>query len=126
MAGVWPMARLEVRGDEVEIHLSVVEEVLALHGSLRIPLQHVTGAVAGPVPPALWRGFRIGANIPGVLVAGTFLTGDGAVFYDMRRGERCVTLQLSGERYTSVVIELDADQDPEAVVREILSRHGRG
>jgi hypothetical protein len=113
------MAVVTVDSQEVRVRLSVVEEVLALHGSLHIPLRHVVRVSAAPVPPALWRGFRVGANIPGVLVAGTFLTPEGDVFYDIRGGERCLTLELAGEGYRRVVVEVDADHDPEEIAAQI-------
>ena len=118
------MAVVTVEGPEVQIRLRLVEEVLALHGSLHIPLRHIVGVSAAPVPPALWRGFRIGANIPGALVAGTFLTPEGAVFYDIRAGERCVSLDLAGEGYRRVVVELDPGQEPERVAAEIEAARG--
>lgn len=115
------MARIEVADGEVRIHLSVVEEVLSLHGALHIPLRHIVGVSADPVPKALWRGVRIGANIPGVLVAGTFLTGDGAIFYDIRQGDRCLTLELAGETYKRVVVEVGPEQDPADLARAITA-----
>ena len=119
------MARIEVGDGELQIHLSVVEEVLSLHGTLHIPLQHITNVSTDPVPPALWRGFRIGANIPGVLVAGTFLTGDGAVFYDIRQGEHCLTLDLAGESYRRVVVEVAPEQDLGDLARAITDARKR-
>lgn len=113
------MASIEVRDGRIDIHLSISEEVLALHGALHIPLRHVIGVSAEPVPPAAWRGVRIGTNVPGVVVAGTFYTAEGAVFYDMRHGDRCVTIELADDRFKRVVVELEPGQDPQAVVAEI-------
>lgn len=119
------MAHVEVADGEVRIHLSVVEEVLALHGALHIPLRHITAVSAEPVPQAFWRGVRMGANIPGVLVAGTFLTGEGAIFYDIRHGDRCLTLELAGETYRRVVVELGPEQDPAELAGEITAAQAR-
>jgi len=116
------VARIEVRDDQIDIRLSLAEEVLALHGTLHIPLRHVMGVSAEPVPPAAWRGMRIGTNVPGVVVAGTFFTAEGAVFYDMRHGDRCVTIELAGERYKRVVVEVDPGQDPQVVASEIEAK----
>ena len=118
------MARIELSERDVTVHLSPLDEVLALHGSLRIPFTHIAAASADPVPPDWYRGFRIGTNIPGVKVAGTFITDEGSIFYDFHDGERCLTLDLSHERYRRVIVEVDRDQDPAALASEIRSRCG--
>lgn len=61
---------------------------------------------------------RVGANLPGILVAGTFFTTDGAVFCDIRQGDSCLTLELRSERSQPVVGEVGPDQD----AAEISSR----
>lgn len=116
------MARVELGERDVTVRLSPLDEVLALHGSLQIPYTHIAAASADPVPPDWYRGVRIGTNIPGVKVAGTFITGDGAIFYDFHDGERCLSLDLAHEHYRRVVVEVDRDQDPAALASEIQSR----
>ena len=41
-----------------------------------------------PVSPARCRGFRIGTNVPGIKVGGTFFIEDGVVFYDSHDPKR--------------------------------------
>jgi hypothetical protein len=120
------MARVVLTDHDVTVHLSPLDEVLSLHGSLRIPYTHVAAAAADPVPPDWYRGFKIGTNIPGLKVAGTFVTGEGAIFYDFHDGGRCLTLELRHERYRRVVVEVDRDQDHAALAAEIRARLGRG
>jgi len=38
------MATIQVTGDRLTVELSFVEKILAVHGSLHIPLAHVLGA----------------------------------------------------------------------------------
>jgi hypothetical protein len=113
------VARVEVGDQDVTLHLSTFDDVLSLHGSFRIPYKHIAAASAAPVPQQWYRGVRIGANIPGVMVAGTFFTGDGAIFYDFHNGERCLTLELRHERYRRVVVEVDREQDHAALAAAI-------
>lgn len=113
------MAHVAIQGERVEIRLSLVEEVLSLHGALHVPLRHVRGVSADPVPAAWWRGVKIGTQLPGVVVAGTFLTGEGAIFYDFRDARRCVTLELRDERYRRVVVQVDPPQEPAQVKAEL-------
>ena len=120
------MARIELGDRDVTLHLSPWDEVLALHGSMRVPYSHILSASADPVDAVAFRGIKIGTNIPGVKVAGTFLTADGAIFYDFHDGQRCLTLQLDHERYRRVVVEVDSDQDPATLAAEIEARLAGG
>jgi hypothetical protein len=106
------MARIDCDGKRIDIRLSPLDEVLSLHGSLHIPLTHVRSARHEPVPEEWFRGLRIGTNLPGVKVAGTFLTDDGMIFYDFHNPARCLVLELSHEHYRRVIVEVDKDQDP--------------
>jgi hypothetical protein len=116
------MARVRAEDDGVRIELGLADEILSLHGSFHIPYSHIAAVSTDPVPPAWFRGFRIGTNLPGIKVAGTFLTDEGVLFYDFRRPDRCLTLDLRHETYRRVVVEVDADQDRDAVAQEIRSR----
>jgi len=116
------MARVELEADRVSMHLSPLDEVLTLHGSLHIPYRHIQAAHADPVPETWFRGFRIGTNIPGVKVAGSFYNGEGVMFYDFHDPARCLTLELADEHYRRVVVEVDRDQDAAALAARITAR----
>lgn len=51
-------------------------------------------------------------NLPVVKVAGTFLTDDGMIFYDVHDPPRCRVLELSHEHYRRVTVKVDKDRDP--------------
>lgn len=119
------MARIELEPDRVSVHLNVLDEVLAMHGSLHLPYRDIRTVAHAPVPDAWYRGFRIGTNIPGVKVAGTFFNGGDTVFYDFHDPARCLTFELTHERYQHVVVQVDKDQDPDALARQIAARIGK-
>jgi hypothetical protein len=106
------MARVTVANEGLDIHLSLGDEILALHGSFHIPYSHIDSVGTDQVPFEFFRGMRIGTNLPGIRTAGTFITGEGAIFYDMHDGSHCLTINLTHEHYRRVVVEVDADQDP--------------
>lgn len=116
------MARIVLEADRVSVHLTPLDEVLALHGSLHILYRHITSVVHNPVPPGWFHGFRVGTNIPGVKIAGTFFNGDGVVFYDFHDPARCLTFELAHQLYKRVVVQVDKDQDPEMLARQISAR----
>lgn len=115
------MAHIELEADRVSVHMNPLDEVLSLHGTLHIPYSHIRSVASDPVPPTLYRGIRIGTNIPGVKVAGTFFAGDGMVFYDFHDPSRCLTFELAHQHYKRVVVQVDKDQDPAVCVRAITA-----
>ena len=116
------MAHLQLGQDRLEISLSLGDELLSLHGTFHLPYTHITSVSTEPVQAAWFRGFKIGTNIPGVKTAGTFITGDGTIFYDFHSPDRCITLNLNHETYRQVVVEVDAGQDPGALAAAIRER----
>lgn len=116
------MAHIELEAGRVGVRMSPLDEILALHGSLHIPYSHIRSVVFEPVPPAWFRGIRIGTNVPGVKVAGTFFTGEGAIFYDFHDPNRCLTFELDHEHYRRVVVQVDEDQSPAALAIGITAR----
>jgi hypothetical protein len=119
------MAHINLEQDAVAVHLSLADEILALHGTFHIPYAHIAAVSTAAVPSDWFRGIRIGTNLPGVKVAGTFITGDGLIFYDFHDGEYCITLDLTHERYTRVSIEVDPDQDRDELARDLKERIAR-
>jgi hypothetical protein len=116
------MAKVTLEDDRVGIYLNPVDEVLALHGSLHLPYSHIKTVTHETVPFAWYRGFRVGTDIPGVKVAGSFYNGDGVFFYDFHDRERCLTFELDHEHYQRVVVQVNGDQDPAALAKEIRAR----
>ncbi len=116
------MATVSVEESAVAVRLSLGDEILALHGSLHIPFSHIRSVSTDPVPETWYRGMKFGTNLPGVKTAGTFITGDGMIFYDFHDPSRCLTFNLSHERYQQVVVEVDHDQDPKALAAAVRQR----
>lgn len=117
------MARVTVHDSEVHIRLDLLDEVLAFHGGLSIPLSHVRSVSTDRVPDARWHGERFGTDLPGIITAGTFVNWDGHVFYDFRDPDRCLTLELAHDHYNAVVVQVDGDK--EAVAKEIEAARAR-
>jgi hypothetical protein len=118
------MARFRLDDDAVEIDLSLVDELLSIHGRFRIAYPHIRSVSTERVPDALFRGVRFGTNLPGVKVAGTFIGASGVTYYDFHDPDRCITLVLSHDRYAEVVVEVDQDEDPAQVAGQIRARLG--
>ncbi len=119
------MARVAIENNNVQVQLSGADKFWGFHGSLQIPLSHVTQARVedenGWVH--MWRKIA-GTAVPGVKMAGTFFMEGGLAFVDYEDGRSCLVLQTQHERYRVVIVQPDRDQDPDALAAEINRRVG--
>ncbi len=122
MRGGAVLAHVDLTQDRVMFRLNLADEFLSLHGSMSIPFGHILSVSSEPVPETWWRGFRVGTNLPGIKVAGTFYGPDGAVFCDFHDPARCLTLELDHDRYRRVIVEVDADQSAHELADAIGAR----
>src|ERR1700737_653604 len=114
------MAEIHVDGDSLSIELTVLEQFLAVHGSLRIPLQHITGVEVADENgwSFAWRKL-IGTSAPGLKMAGTFFSGDGWVFCDFGNGKSCLQIDVAHETYKRIIVQLSDLVDPNRVATDI-------
>ena len=69
------MAPVEVTGEQLTVQLEGMDKLWTFKSRLDIPLAHVTDAEADPEVVRGWKGWRgPGAQVPGVIVAGTSTT----------------------------------------------------
>jgi hypothetical protein len=105
------MATVRTDGGVIHIEIEGMDKVLALKGSLDIPLEHVRSVEVAP-PDLKPKGVRApGTSIPGRIYAGTWRGRGTKEFWDIRHKEKALVLNLDGDEYTRVVIEVDAPDD---------------
>ena len=116
------MARVEVAGEQLTVQLEGMDKLWTFKSRLEIPLAHVTDAGADPEVVRGWKGWRgPGAQVPEVIVAGTFHHEGDRVFWDVHDPAKAVVIHLADDRYARLVIGVD---DPAATVAAI--RHALG
>ena len=110
------MVSITVQGDRVRFEIEGWDKLWALKGHLEIPLAHITGVRADPdAAKGWWHGLRLpGADIPGVLVAGSFLRHGRMIFYDVHDPSQAIVVELDHEDYDRLVVEV---RDPAAAVQ---------
>ena len=54
--------------------------------------------------------------MPGVAIAGRFYRHGNWIFWNIRKGEKAITIDVDHEGYVSLVVEVE---DPEKTLREI-------
>jgi len=116
------MIRAEITDNDLVVELSPWEKVWAIHGDLRIPLDHITG-VRIEDENGWKRMFAklIGTGAPPFKVAGIYFGNGGLVFCDYADGKDCLVLDTQHERYRSIIVQL-TDQDPRTIMEQIQAR----
>jgi hypothetical protein len=115
------MARLEITEKQLVLHMSFLDSFLSLRGSLTVPLEHVIRAEARPtieIPGDPYQDHFWGTYVPERVLAGSWRSPHGEVFYDVRDPSRAVGIELSAEHFQQVVVEL-GDEAPEDAVERI-------
>ena len=112
------MVKPEVAGENLILHVEGADRIWTFTSQLTIPLRHIVDIrLDEEIVKGWWRGFKFpGANIPGVLTAGTFYQDGKRVFWDIHNPEAAVVISLEDESYNELVIEVE---DPRAFIREI-------
>ena len=112
------MVRIDIAPPNLVVEVQGADKFFALKSRLVIPLAHVVRADTDPAAARKgWKGLRLpGTSIPGVLTAGSFYWRGVWTFWDVRRADRTIVIDLRNERYSRLVVEV---ADPEAAVRMI-------
>jgi hypothetical protein len=107
---------LEIRNDELIVHVRGWDRVFAFKSELRIPLAHVEGVARAGTELDAWKGWRVpGTSFPG-FHAGTFYGRDGRAFWDVRGRDNAIAVYLRDDRFSKLIIDVD---DPEAAIAMI-------
>lgn len=112
------MAEMHRVGDEVEVRLSTVEKIAALHGDLRVPVSAVTGVGVVDTPLAAVTGVRApGLHWPGRTKIGTWRRRDGKTFAVARSGVPAVQVDLTGQGFDRLVVSVGDAEEVAAALR---------
>jgi hypothetical protein len=116
------MATLVIGSDEVSVVLSPIENALAFHKDLHLPL---TGIVRVSVPPNPWlelRGWRsTGVGIPGYSALGVRRHGTGWDFAAVFKQRPAVLIEMNTGRFDQVLVSVP---DPETTATAVATAAG--
>ena len=112
------MGQIAIDGDTLTLRMRGIDQILALRSELSLPLAHIRAVTIRPGEAHGWfHGLRFGTSVPGVVTAGTFLTGDGLVFWDVHDPDKTIALDIDHEVYKRVIVEVEGS--PEAAAAQI-------
>ena len=122
------MTEIELTPTALVVQLRGIDRSLALRRRVVVPLALLRGATPGIAPDVrLVRGAYArwpASDVQGRLKVGTFLVlrpqgrlrDATRLFYNVRGGERAITIRLAGARYAAIVVEV---ADPAATVAAV-------
>lgn len=113
------MAQLLIEGNTLVVRLGIVDTMLSVRSTIRVPLTAVQRVYVDPVVAEEPRGIKApGTHVPGLLTKGTFHCDGVKTFWNVRRGTNAVVVELAGQKFDRLVIE---QANPEAIVQDIVS-----
>jgi hypothetical protein len=106
------MANLLVDDDEVTVSLSAAEKLEALHGDVRVPRSAVLQVRVVPDGMDEVHGLKIpGTGLRGVIMVGTWRSGQSVTFSVCHGNRPAVVLELTGQPYDRIVVTVDNPED---------------
>ena len=116
------MAKVKLQDDSVDVNISLVDRVLGFHGSLHIPLSHITNAYVSSFEDLELQYKLEGTNAGFYKSVGVFANPEGLIFVDVSGNRDCLVIETRGERFPRIAVELPANEDPNAVAHQIMQR----
>ena len=113
-----PAITVTVEDDVLHVRLGIWDKLYCFRRDLTIPVGDVEGVAVAPRHRVPAGGLRLpGTGIPGVIRAGSFGTGSSRDFWDVRKSEMLLVIELRpGAEYRRIVLEL---ADPTTVSGEL-------
>ncbi len=116
------MADVTIEGDYLNIKLSLIDELLAFHGSFHIPLAHVTNAFVSDFENLELQYKLTGTSLGFLKTAGIFANPQGLIFCDVTGKGDLLVVETRGERFPRIAVQLPASEDCNALAHEITRR----
>ena len=120
------MVGISIQGDRAVFTVLGLHKFWALKDRVTVRLAHVR-AVRRADPSVLagwWKGWRMpGTHIPWFLIAGDFYRGGERRFWDVRRADRAIVVELADESYAELIVEV-ADPDAAIALLTVATRAG--
>ena len=112
------MVHVSIGKRTVTFEVLGLHKVWALKSRLVVPLVHIRGVRVDPtMTPDRCSGWRMpGTYVRGRIAAGTYYDRGRRVFWDVGRSRRSIVVELSGELYDELVVEV---ADPHDAVEQL-------
>src|ERR1700677_2346119 len=115
------MAEVKIEGDALTIKLSLLDQLLAFHGSFHVPLSHIVNAYVSDFEDLELEYEIKGTNFGLLKTAGFFANPEGLIFVDVADRD-CLVIETRGERFPKIAVQLGEGEDPNALAHEIMAK----
>lgn len=116
------MAEVKIQGDSVSIDIALIDRLLGFHGSFHIPLEHVTNAYVSGFEDLELQYKLEGTNLGFYKSVGVFANPQGLIFVDASGARDCLVIEMRGERFPRIAVQLPEGEDPNAIAHTIMQR----
>jgi hypothetical protein len=114
------VAEVVLQGDSLDIKISLVDRLLGFHGSFHVPLAHVTNAYVSSLEDLELQYKLEGTNAGFYKSVGVFANPQGLIFVDASGARDCLVVEMRGERFPRIAVNLPNDQDANALAHAIM------
>lgn len=118
--GCFVLAQVSIDNGVLNVNLSLLDRMLAFHGSFHIPLSHITNAFVSDFEDLELQYKLEGTNWGIVKSAGVFANPQGLIFCDVGGEANCLVIETRGERFARIAVQLPAGQDANALAHQIM------
>lgn len=115
------MADVKIENGTLSIRLSLLDAMLAFHGSFSIPLGHITNAYVSDLEDLQLQYRLLGTGLSFIKTAGVFANPEGLIFADVGEGD-CLVIETRGERFPRIAVQLAKGVDPNALAHTIVQQ----
>jgi hypothetical protein len=116
------VAEVKFENGNLTVKLSLLDSLLAFHGSFHIPMEHITNAYVSDFEDLELQYRLEGTNWGLIKSAGIFANPTGLIFCDVEGTGDCLVIETRGERFQKIAVQLPAGVDPNALAHEICHR----
>lgn len=115
------MAVVSIEADALRVTFRGIHRLWTLRRRLTVPLAHIVDARRDASLASASPGWRLlGAELPGVVAAGRFVKDGERAFWDVVDPAKAVVIELRGERYARLVLEVEEPEKTVDTVRRAL------
>lgn len=115
------MASVKMQDGKLFIKLSFLDSFLVADTSFEMPLSHVTNAYVSDYED-LELQYRLEGTNWGLLKSvGVFANPQGLIFVDVAGERDCLVIEMRGERFPRIAVQLAAHEDTNALAHQIMA-----
>ena len=117
------MSRVKIENEQLIITMQGARKLFSLKSEVSIHLDNVAGVKRGlewNELPGFFDSLRVGSHVPGFYFGGTFFQKDNKAFYDVKRKENAVVLDIKNEDFDTLVIGVDDCDATVALIAQAL------